>query len=82
MGEAPERTTLVQRPDDVDDLELPTDKPLVWLSQTTLSVDETLETVSRLRQKFPLLVSPPSDASATPPRTGSRRSSRSPRTAT
>jgi len=61
MGEAPERTTLVQRPDDVDDLELPTDKPLVWLSQTTLSVDETLETVSRLRQKFPLLVSPPSD---------------------
>ena len=61
MGEAPERTTLVQRPDDVDDLELPTDKPLVWLSQTTLSVDGTLETVSRLRQKFPLLVSPPSD---------------------
>jgi len=61
MGEAPERTTLVQRPDDVDDLELPTDKPLVWLSQTTLSVDETLEAVSRLRQKFPLLVSPPSD---------------------
>ena len=61
MGEAPERTTLVQRPDDVADTELPTDKPLVWLSQTTLSVDETLETVSRLRQKFPLLVSPPSD---------------------
>lgn len=61
MGEAPERTTLVEHPDDVDGLELSQDKPLVWLSQTTLSVDETLETVSRLRQRFPLLVSPPSD---------------------
>lgn len=61
MGEAPERTTLVEHPDDVDRLEIPTDKPMVWLSQTTLSVDETMETVSRLRQKFPLLVNPPSD---------------------
>ena len=61
MGEAPERTTLVEHPDDVDGLELSQDKPLVWLSQTTLSVDETLETVSRLRQRFPLLVNPPSD---------------------
>jgi len=33
----------------------------VWLSQTTLSVDETMETVSRLREKFPLLQDPPSD---------------------
>ena len=61
MGEAPDRTTLLESPDDVDRLDLPTDKPLVWLSQTTLSVDETMETVTRLRQKFPLLVSPPSD---------------------
>ena len=61
MGEAPERTTLVEHPDDVNGLELSQDKPLVWLSQTTLSVDETLETVSRLRQRFPLLVNPPSD---------------------
>ena len=61
MGEAPERTTLVEHPDDVDGLELSQDKPLVWLSQTTLSVDETLETVTRLRQRFPLLVNPPSD---------------------
>ena len=61
MGEAPDRTTLLERPDDVDRLDLPTDKPLVWLSQTTLSVDETMETVTRLRQKFPLLVSPPTD---------------------
>ncbi len=61
MGEAPERTTLVEHPDDVDRLEMPTDKPVVWLSQTTLSVDETMETVNRLRAKFPLLVDPPSD---------------------
>ena len=61
MGEAPDRTTLLESPDDVDRLDLPTDKPLVWLSQTTLSVDETMETVTRLRQKFPLLVSPPTD---------------------
>ena len=61
MGEAPDRTTLLENPDDVDRLDLPADKPLVWLSQTTLSVDETMETVTRLRQKFPLLVSPPTD---------------------
>ena len=61
MGEAPDRTTLLESPDDVDRLDLPTDKPLVWLSQTTLSVDETMETVTRLRQKFPLLMSPPTD---------------------
>ena len=61
MGEAPDRTTLLESPDDVDRLDLPTDKPLVWLSQTTLSVDETMETVTRLRQRFPLLVSPPTD---------------------
>ena len=61
MGEAPDRTTLLESPDDVDRLDLPADKPLVWLSQTTLSVDETMETVIRLQQKFPLLMSPPTD---------------------
>lgn len=61
MGEAPDRTTLLESPDDVDRLDLPTDKPLVWLSQTTLSVDETMETVSRLREKYPNLMDPPSD---------------------
>ena len=61
MGEAPDRTTLLESPDDVDRLDLPADKPLVWLSQTTLSVDETMETVTRLQQKFPLLMSPPTD---------------------
>lgn len=61
MGEAPERTTLVQSPSDVDKLEIPEGTNVAWLSQTTLSVDETMETVSRLRQKFPLLMDPPSD---------------------
>ena len=61
MGEAPERTTLVQSPADVDTLEVEDPSKLAWLSQTTLSVDETLETVARLKEKFPLLQDPPSD---------------------
>ena len=61
MGEAPERTTLVQSPADVEMLEVKDPSRLAWLSQTTLSVDETLETVARLKEKFPLLQDPPSD---------------------
>ncbi len=60
-GEAPEHITLVQSPADVDGVEVRDPARVAWLSQTTLSVDETLETVSRLRQKFPLLMDPPSD---------------------
>jgi 4-hydroxy-3-methylbut-2-en-1-yl diphosphate reductase len=60
-GEAPEHITLVQTPDDVDALEFPEGTRLSWLSQTTLSVDETMETVRRLREKFPQLEDPPSD---------------------
>lgn len=60
-GEAPEHITLVQSPADVDALELRDPTRVAWLSQTTLSVDETLETVGRLREKFPLLMDPPSD---------------------
>ena len=44
-----------------DDVEVRDPSRVAWLSQTTLSVDETLETVSRLRQKFPMLIDPPSD---------------------
>ncbi|MBK8462300.1 MAG: 4-hydroxy-3-methylbut-2-enyl diphosphate reductase [Nigerium sp.] len=61
MGEAPDRTILVEHPDDVEHVEVEDPSRIVWLSQTTLSVDETWETVSRLRTKFPLLTSPPSD---------------------
>jgi len=60
-GEAPESITLVEHPDDVDAIEFPADARLSWLSQTTLSVDETMETVRRLREKFPQLEDPPSD---------------------
>jgi 4-hydroxy-3-methylbut-2-enyl diphosphate reductase len=60
-GEAPEHIRLVQSPAGVDHLEVRDPSRLAWLSQTTLSVDETLETVSRLREKFPLLKDPPSD---------------------
>ena len=61
MGEAPEAMTLVESPADADTVSVDPERPLVWLSQTTLSVDETLETVDRLRERFPQLQSPPSD---------------------
>ncbi|MGJ6980868.1 4-hydroxy-3-methylbut-2-enyl diphosphate reductase [Aestuariimicrobium soli] len=60
-GEAPEHITLVQSPDDVADVEVKDPSKVAWLSQTTLSVDETLATVHKLREKFPLLMDPPSD---------------------
>ncbi|QFG70315.1 4-hydroxy-3-methylbut-2-enyl diphosphate reductase [Ornithinimicrobium pratense] len=60
-GEAPEHITLVQSPQDVEHVEVRDPEKVVWLSQTTLSVDETMETVRRLREKFPLLQDPPSD---------------------
>ncbi|MFI5624071.1 4-hydroxy-3-methylbut-2-enyl diphosphate reductase [Nocardioides sp. NPDC051685] len=61
MGEAPEATTLVEGPGDVPNIEVPDPSKVVWLSQTTLSVDETMETVAALREKFPELLDPPSD---------------------
>jgi 4-hydroxy-3-methylbut-2-enyl diphosphate reductase len=61
MGHAPERTTLVTSPDDVAGLVVRDPDNLVWISQTTLSVDETMETVRRLRERFPNLQDPPSD---------------------
>ncbi|GAA2395022.1 4-hydroxy-3-methylbut-2-enyl diphosphate reductase [Streptomyces glaucosporus] len=60
-GEAPDHITLVDGPDDVDNVTVRDESKVVWLSQTTLSVDETMETVDRLKQRFPQLVSPPSD---------------------
>ncbi|WP_449278237.1 4-hydroxy-3-methylbut-2-enyl diphosphate reductase [Leucobacter sp. GX24907] len=60
-GEAPDHITIVNSPEDVDTLEVKDPSRLVWLSQTTLSVDETMETVRRLRTKFPELQDPPSD---------------------
>jgi 4-hydroxy-3-methylbut-2-enyl diphosphate reductase len=60
-GEAPERIQLVDGPDAVDQVTVRDPSKVVWLSQTTLSVDETMQTVERLRTRFPLLQSPPSD---------------------
>jgi 4-hydroxy-3-methylbut-2-enyl diphosphate reductase len=61
MGEAPNHVTLVDGPAHVVDIEIDPTRPVAWLSQTTLSVDETLETVGLLREKFPNLIDPPSD---------------------
>ncbi|CCI52185.1 4-hydroxy-3-methylbut-2-enyl diphosphate reductase [Nostocoides jenkinsii] len=60
-GEAPEHITLVDGPDDVANVTVRDPEKVVWLSQTTLSVDETMETVRRLRERFPSLQDPPSD---------------------
>jgi 4-hydroxy-3-methylbut-2-enyl diphosphate reductase len=60
-GEAPEHIQLVQGPGDVADIVVRDPAKVAWLSQTTLSVDETLETVAAIRQRFPDLLDPPSD---------------------
>jgi len=61
MGHAPDQTILVNGPDEADRVVVADPSKLVWLSQTTLSVDETMETVRRLRARFPDLQDPPSD---------------------
>lgn len=58
-GEAPDVVQIVDK--DIDQVVVRNPEKLVWLSQTTLSVDETMETVNRLRAKFPTLQAPPSD---------------------
>ena len=58
-GEAPDIVQVVD--EDIDNVVVRNPERLVWLSQTTLSVDETMETVNRLKAKFPTLQAPPSD---------------------
>jgi 4-hydroxy-3-methylbut-2-enyl diphosphate reductase len=60
-GEAPGHVQLVDGPDGVEKVTVRDPNKVVWLSQTTLSVDETMETVARLKQRLPLLQAPPSD---------------------
>ncbi|MEO3847576.1 4-hydroxy-3-methylbut-2-enyl diphosphate reductase [Streptomyces sp. B8F3] len=60
-GEAPEHVQLVDGPEDADRIKVRDPDKVVWLSQTTLSVDETMETVDRLKGRFPNLLDPPSD---------------------
>jgi 4-hydroxy-3-methylbut-2-enyl diphosphate reductase len=60
-GEAPDHIQLVQGPEDVANIVVRDPNRVSWLSQTTLSVDETLETVAAIRERFPALLDPPSD---------------------
>jgi 4-hydroxy-3-methylbut-2-enyl diphosphate reductase len=60
-GEAPGHIQLVQSPEDVAGIVVRDPAKVAWLSQTTLSVDETMATVDAIRERFPLLLDPPSD---------------------
>ncbi len=60
-GEAPQAITIVDSPEAADTVDVDPERPVAWLSQTTLSVDETMQTVDRLRERLPLLIDPPSD---------------------
>jgi 4-hydroxy-3-methylbut-2-en-1-yl diphosphate reductase len=60
-GEAPEHIQLVDGAEDIAGVQVRDPEKVVWLSQTTLSVDETLATVDSLKNRFPGLQSPPSD---------------------
>lgn len=61
FGEAPDHIQVVGSPDEVDSVTVRDPSRVVWISQTTLSVDETRQTVDRLRERFPELTDPPSD---------------------
>jgi 4-hydroxy-3-methylbut-2-enyl diphosphate reductase len=58
LGEAPDAIVLVQSTDDAERVSLPQDRPLAYVTQTTLSVDETNEIVSVLRRRFPRIEGP------------------------
>lgn len=60
-GEAPDHVQLVDGSEGVENVTVRDASKVIWLSQTTLSVDETMETVARLRKRFPTLQDPPSD---------------------
>lgn len=61
MGEAPESITLVETPDEVDQLSFATDAKIAYLTQTTLSVSEAYAVIERLRQRYPGIASPPKE---------------------
>ena len=60
-GEAPDHIQIVESPEEVDKVQVRDPNNVSWLSQTTLSVDETNQTVDALRERFPNLLDPPSD---------------------
>src|ERR671930_2741977 len=61
MGEAPEHIVLIETEADVDALEVEDPEKLAYISQTTLSVDETRAIINRLRERFPSIVGPRTD---------------------
>jgi 4-hydroxy-3-methylbut-2-en-1-yl diphosphate reductase len=60
-GEAPDNIQLVESPEDVARVQVRDPEKVAWLSQTTLSVDETMAVVAAIRERFPKLLDPPSD---------------------
>lgn len=60
-GQAPDRIRLVETPEDVDALDLDPDRPVTYITQTTLSMDETASVVDRLNERFPGMRQPKSD---------------------
>ena len=60
-GEAPDNVILVDGIEGIDSIQVKDENKVAWLSQTTLSVDETLATVAALKKRFPNLMDPPSD---------------------
>lgn len=60
-GEAPDVVQVVDQDDSIERVSIKDPSKVIWLSQTTLSVDETMETVTKLREKYPTLQNPPSD---------------------
>jgi len=61
MGEAPERMFLIAHPEEVDRLEIPDPDKVAYLTQTTLSVDDTRDCIEALRRRFPKIVGPAKD---------------------
>ncbi|MGZ4173196.1 MAG: 4-hydroxy-3-methylbut-2-enyl diphosphate reductase [Solirubrobacteraceae bacterium] len=61
MGEAPDHIVLIENEQDVDELQVPDPEKVAYISQTTLSVDETRAIINRLRERFPRIVGPRTD---------------------
>src|SRR5207248_7263362 len=61
MGEAPDHIVLIENEDDVDALEVADPSKVAYISQTTLSVDETRAIINRLRERFPQIIGPRTD---------------------
>lgn len=61
MGEAPDSMVLVESPEDVPRLRVPDSEKMVYLTQTTLSIDDTQAVIDELKKRFPHIEAPPKD---------------------